>query len=174
MDLNNVNNVFVPEQTDEELYDMYLAVEKSKLVDMILENFKFLPSEKLKHQLCSDKISLASLSKLMMSIHRVRKLVNTGAHFTTLVGDKQSPSPNISVSNLQYLPEVTTTQACIPYQFCPKCHGQGVVPYAPGWPLIPGLSIPQDKLSYTCDVCQGQKIIPMYIIPQEDKLPCKE
>lgn len=52
----------------------------------------------------------------------------------------------------------------IPYQLCPKCHGQGIVekpPYVPGdvdqW-------ISADT-AHQCDVCMGAKIIPQYIVP---------
>jgi len=51
----------------------------------------------------------------------------------------------------------------VPYQLCPKCGGQGTVskpPYVAGdvyeWSST--------SCSFTCNVCDGKKIIPMYII----------
>jgi hypothetical protein len=53
----------------------------------------------------------------------------------------------------------------VPYQLCPKCGGQGTVskpPYVAGdvheWSST--------SCSFTCDVCDGKKIIPMYIISE--------
>lgn len=52
----------------------------------------------------------------------------------------------------------------VPYQLCPKCNGQGTVskpPYLAGdtheWTST--------SLSHQCDVCNGAKLIPMFIIP---------
>lgn len=49
----------------------------------------------------------------------------------------------------------------VPYQKCPKCDGQGSVskpPYVPGdvnhWSST--------SSTFTCDVCNGQKIIPQF------------
>lgn len=57
----------------------------------------------------------------------------------------------------------------VPYQLCPKCNGQGTVskpPYISGdvhqWS--------SSSCQFQCDVCQGQKIIPMFIIPEEIKV----
>lgn len=59
--------------------------------------------------------------------------------------------------------------AVIPYQLCPKCNGQGTVskpPYTAGdvyeWS--------SSSCQFQCDVCNGQKIIPMFILPQEVKI----
>jgi len=55
----------------------------------------------------------------------------------------------------------------VPYQLCPKCNGQGIVskpPYIAGdveqWTT--------SETSFVCDVCNGQRIIPMAIIPEYD------
>jgi hypothetical protein len=52
----------------------------------------------------------------------------------------------------------------IPYQLCPKCKGQGFVskpPYVAGdidtWA--------SSDSSFACDVCNGNKIIPMQVVP---------
>ncbi len=53
----------------------------------------------------------------------------------------------------------------VPYQLCPKCNGQGQVskpPYIAGdvheWTSI--------SCIFTCDVCNGSKIIPMHLTNQ--------
>ena len=55
----------------------------------------------------------------------------------------------------------------IPYQLCPKCNGQGIVskpPYIAGdvheWV--------SSCCTFTCDVCNGAKIIPMFIIKEDE------
>lgn len=53
----------------------------------------------------------------------------------------------------------------VPYQACPKCQGQGIVskpPYVPGDQSSWSTS---SAMSFQCDVCKGQKIIPMCVIP---------
>lgn len=54
----------------------------------------------------------------------------------------------------------------VPYQLCPKCNGQGVVskpPYVAGdvheWAST--------SSAFPCDVCNGNKIIPMYSLDRE-------
>ena len=56
--------------------------------------------------------------------------------------------------------------ADVPYQLCPKCNGQGQVskpPYIAGdvheWS--------SSSCIFTCDVCNGSKIIPMFIVSQD-------
>ena len=58
-------------------------------------------------------------------------------------------------------------QISVPYQKCPKCDGQGTVskpPYVPGdvnqWSST--------STTFTCDICNGQKIIPQFI-PQIER-----
>jgi len=58
-----------------------------------------------------------------------------------------------------------TVLPAVPYQLCPKCGGQGTVskpPYVAGdvyeWT--------SSQCSFICDVCDGKKIIPMYIIQE--------
>lgn len=58
--------------------------------------------------------------------------------------------------------ELTPNIDAIPYQKCPKCDGQGMVskpPYIAGdvhqWSA--------SECSFTCDVCNGAKIIPMLV-----------
>ena len=58
----------------------------------------------------------------------------------------------------------------IPYQSCPKCNGQGTVSKPPH---LAG-DITQwtsSETSYTCDVCNGAKIILMHQIETEDGCP---
>ncbi len=54
----------------------------------------------------------------------------------------------------------------VPYQKCPKCDGQGIVSKPP---FIAGdiESWLSDQTAWTCDVCNGSKIIPMVFIPNE-------
>lgn len=68
------------------------------------------------------------------------------------------------------LPNPLLSAVCrvVPYQLCPKCNGQGTVskpPYISGdvhqWS--------SSSIQFQCDVCQGQKIIPMFILPEEVK-----
>ncbi len=62
-----------------------------------------------------------------------------------------------------------TVLATVPYQLCPKCGGQGTIskpPYVAGdvheWT--------SSATSFTCDLCEGRKVIPMHIIPTEYKI----
>lgn len=48
----------------------------------------------------------------------------------------------------------------VPYQLCPKCHGQGIVS-KPSYVLPDVLEWTGTAVAYTCDVCGGAKIIPM-------------
>ena len=58
----------------------------------------------------------------------------------------------------------------IPYQICPKCKGQGIVAKPPHIPGDVGVWS-SSELFYTCDVCNGEKIIPIHILePQKSKL----
>ena len=59
-----------------------------------------------------------------------------------------------------------TVLAAVPYQLCPKCNGQGQVskpPYIAGdvheWS--------SSSCIFLCDVCNGSKIIPMFIVSQD-------
>lgn len=59
-----------------------------------------------------------------------------------------------------------TVLAAVPYQLCPKCNGQGQVskpPYIAGdvheWS--------SSSCIFPCDVCNGSKIIPMFIVSQD-------
>jgi hypothetical protein len=60
----------------------------------------------------------------------------------------------------------------IPYQICPKCNGQGIVskpPYVAGdqheWTSA--------STSFQCDVCNGAKIILMYVVPEKLQIKCQ-
>ena len=64
---------------------------------------------------------------------------------------------------------VANVMPCVPYQVCPKCNGQGQVtkpPYIAGdqntWSSSSAIS--------QCDVCNGQKIIPMFILSSEPEV----
>lgn len=72
---------------------------------------------------------------------------------------------NWTMGNIVY-----RTQECVPYQMCPKCNGQGIVskpPYIAGdvyhWS--------GSASSFTCDVCNGAKIIPMHHIQEPVSAP---
>ena len=59
-----------------------------------------------------------------------------------------------------------TVLAAVPYQLCPKCNGQGQVskpPYIAGdvhqWS--------NSSCVFPCDVCNGSKIIQMFIVSQD-------
>ncbi len=54
----------------------------------------------------------------------------------------------------------------IPYQKCPKCDGQGTVSKPPH---IAGdvYEWSSSSISHTCDICNGNKIIPMFIVDDE-------
>jgi hypothetical protein len=56
-------------------------------------------------------------------------------------------------------------QSAIPYQLCPKCNGQGQVSKPP---YIAGDAYEWTSSStiFTCDVCNGGKIIPMLLTQQ--------
>ena len=53
---------------------------------------------------------------------------------------------------------------CVPYQKCPKCDGQGITSKPP---YIAGDQAQWDStvINHKCDVCNGDKIIPMFIAP---------
>lgn len=62
--------------------------------------------------------------------------------------------------------EETKILKAVPYQKCPKCDGQGMVskpPYVAGdvfeWT--------SSSVTHTCDICNGSKIIPMFIVDDE-------
>lgn len=59
--------------------------------------------------------------------------------------------------------------AVVPYQLCPKCNGQGTVSKPP---YISGDVYEWSSTScqFQCDVCNGQKIIPMVVLPKEIKV----
>ena len=56
--------------------------------------------------------------------------------------------------------------AAVPYQLCPKCNGQGQVSKPP---YIAGDVYEWSSSSciFPCDVCNGSKIIPMFIVSQD-------
>jgi hypothetical protein len=160
---SEVNNIFIPERTDQELFDGYVKMKKSELAGMILENFKYTSREKQLDMLCSDNISTETLAKLMINLHKMRNIAATSSlDYTISFGSAWQQDPDTPT------PELLSSPLCIPYQACPKCHGQGVVPYPPGWPLVHDGTMVQDSMSYTCDVCNGQKIIPMCVIKEKE------
>ena len=53
---------------------------------------------------------------------------------------------------------------CVPYQTCPKCDGQGIVS-KPEWLAGDQTCWTGTGINHKCNVCQGEKIIPMFIIP---------
>ena len=55
----------------------------------------------------------------------------------------------------------------IPYQKCPKCNAQGTVS-VPEYLSGDVHHFTSCTMSYTCDVCDGYKIIPMYHNVQVD------
>ncbi len=60
--------------------------------------------------------------------------------------------------------KINNIMETVPYQLCPKCNGQGIVSKPPG---IAG-DVEQwshTQTSFTCDVCNGAKIILQYSIP---------
>lgn len=58
--------------------------------------------------------------------------------------------------------------AVIPYQLCPKCQGQGIVA-KPSWVAAGVDNWSSTSAVHQCDVCNGQKIIPMFVLPKEVK-----
>ncbi len=71
------------------------------------------------------------------------------------------------INNLNETPaDAKPVLAAVPYQLCPKCNGQGQVskpPYIAGdvheWS--------SSSCIFPCDVCNGSKIIPMFIVSQD-------
>lgn len=59
--------------------------------------------------------------------------------------------------------------AAVPYQCCPKCEGQGIVA-KPSWVAAGVNNWSSTSAVHQCDVCNGSKIIPMYIVPTENKV----
>jgi hypothetical protein len=59
--------------------------------------------------------------------------------------------------------------AAVPYQCCPKCEGQGIVA-KPSWVAAGVNNWSSTSAVHQCDVCNGAKIIPMYIVPTETKV----
>ena len=70
---------------------------------------------------------------------------------------KKKSENNKEIKAMQY----DTMLPTVPYQLCPKCGGDGVV-LVQNWYGSP-TSISSG--TQTCDVCDGNKIIPMYIVP---------
>lgn len=54
----------------------------------------------------------------------------------------------------------------IPYQKCPKCDGQGIVS-KPSHIAGDVNQWTSADTSYTCDICQGNKIIPMHKVESD-------
>ena len=59
--------------------------------------------------------------------------------------------------------------AAVPYQCCPKCEGQGIVA-KPSWVAAGVNNWSSTSAVHQCDVCNGAKTIPMYIVPTETKV----
>lgn len=62
--------------------------------------------------------------------------------------------------------ELYNVLPAVPYQLCPKCGGDGLV-------LVQNWYGSQTSISsgtQVCDVCGGDKIIPMHVMPIEYKI----
>jgi len=72
---------------------------------------------------------------------------------------KYYKQPNNDITeDVIYNYSITNT---IPYQLCPKCSGQGVVSKQPH--IVDDIhQWESTSSSFVCDVCNGDKIIPMY------------
>lgn len=64
-----------------------------------------------------------------------------------------------SVSVNELLPHVTHSA----YQLCPKCNGQGIVSKPP-WVAGDVYEWSSTQTQFTCDVCNGAKIIPQHCV----------
>jgi hypothetical protein len=60
---------------------------------------------------------------------------------------------------------ITCTYKTVPFMLCPKCHGQGSVCTPINTPY--NSTYVSTSASFICDVCDGQKIIPMVVIPDK-------
>lgn len=56
--------------------------------------------------------------------------------------------------------------AAVPYQLCPKCNGQGTV-LKPSHVAGDVYQWSSSSAVFRCDVCEGVKIIPMFIVEQK-------
>ena len=65
---------------------------------------------------------------------------------------------------------VTDTIKYVPYQLCPKCNGQGQVSKPP-WIAGDVYEWSNSSSIFPCDVCNGQKIIPMCQIQEPISCP---
>jgi hypothetical protein len=78
------------------------------------------------------------------------------------------PKEWIFAKSIGHLKPVEQDKLCaiVPYQLCPKCNGQGTVSkpsHVPGDVCQWSSSSPVSQ----CDVCAGDKIIPMFIVKQK-------
>jgi len=54
---------------------------------------------------------------------------------------------------------------CVPFQICPKCHGQRYVWFPPDQPY--NETFPSSGEPFKCDLCGGAMVIPMAVIPDK-------
>jgi hypothetical protein len=184
MESENIDYMSIKQLNYEEALKMYSGMGTKELAMMIMANTTVLSpvtlAELLKLPELLQGMSTTMLAEIMTRIHmhrfsipsEVKQENYTTGSFTYIDPTYSVPLPQGVLQN----PQEPSVIDYIPYQTCPKCQGQGVVPYLPGWPIIPGCEIPQSDLSYTCDVCKGQKIIPMCVkhdatisIPSDEK-----
>jgi hypothetical protein len=87
--------------------------------------------------------------------------------------EQRTDADNSTSASLEQNGLLSAVCRVVPYQLCPKCNGQGTIskpPYISGdvnqWS--------SSSSQFQCDVCQGQKIIPMFILPEEIEVVQKE
>ncbi len=102
-----------------------------------------------KHKICSGSWS-GNIMDAMTEAYKLGIAYTLSPKMTTTGGDWQ-------IGEL-----LTESPGFVPYQLCPKCNGQGILskpPYIAGdvnqWS--------SSSTSFTCDVCNGSKILPMFI-----------
>jgi len=61
--------------------------------------------------------------------------------------------------------EINHNVTLVNYQLCPKCNGQGVVSEPPYTMIdIHGESSAEPTSAFICNICKGEKIIPLFPI----------
>jgi len=142
-----------------EINELYTGLSREELLKIVVNNFaNRFSQEEIRDVFIKCGISLITLRQIMRGIYRVN--------------DVKSSEDNIPLKNdtgaKVSLPSGNPTQY-IPYQLCPKCQGQGIVGKPP-YINDDQTTWSSTSVSFTCDVCNGTKIIPMSIEQKSDGL----
>jgi hypothetical protein len=98
--------------------------------------------------------------------------INMSGNITIRPTDKYELTPAPAQGEEAKVGEGVVNNVPLQVQLCPKCHGQGIVSKPP-WITAEVENWTSAETSFTCDVCNGTKVITMPLIPSAP-LPAKE